>query len=65
MSVKYLEGLFRINGTAFGALANIHEKCNIQDSEQVKQVKNMQQLHHNIMTFHIMIYQHLEDLFIF
>jgi len=29
------------------------KKCNIQDSEQVKQVKNKKQLHHNIMTFHM------------
>lgn len=30
ISAKYLEGLFRTYEMAFGALANIHEKCNIQ-----------------------------------
>jgi hypothetical protein len=39
ISTKYLEGLFKIYETAFCALANIHEKSNIQDSEQVKHVK--------------------------
>lgn len=51
---------------AFGALANIHEKCDIQDSEHVKHVKNKQQLHHNINIdlSHVTIYKHLDDLFI-
>ena len=45
----------------FGALANIHEKCDIQDSEQVKHVKNKQQLHHNINIdlSHVTIYLRL------
>lgn len=64
ISTKYVEGLFRMYEMTFGALANIHEKCNIQDSEQVKHVKNKQQLHHNINNdlSHVTIYQHLEDL---
>lgn len=51
---------------AFGALANIHGKHDIQDSEQAKHVKNKQQLHHNIITdlSHVTIYKHLDDLFI-
>jgi hypothetical protein len=50
---------------SFGALASIHEKCDIQDSEQVQDVKNKQQLHHNIFMFCMSRFTNQKDLVIF